>query len=137
MSLTLTSMREGSTWKVPRPSRRPPRGIGVASATSAGILTGQVKLRISSRVPRTWKRAAGSTESSTIFVPPSSNSAWRTATSGRSLRLAAGGGSGAAVTRGRAVSAATSESWPRSSRSTSAHGLTTRTSSTEICAGAR
>src|SRR3989442_373208 len=79
-------MREGSTWEVPPPSRPAPRGTGVASATSAGILPGKVKLRISGRGPRPWKRAAGSTESSTIFVPPSSNSAWRTATSRRRLR---------------------------------------------------
>ena len=100
--------------------------------------TGQLKLRTSSRVPRTWKRAAGSTESSTMLVPPSSKSAWRTTTSGLSAASAGGAAtSGAAVARGLAASAARSESWPCSSRSISAHGLTMRTSSTAIFAGAR
>ena len=65
---------------VPRALSVPPLGIGVLRSTAAGLVAGHVRLRRARFVPRTSKRAAGSTEVSTMLDPPLSKVASRTLT---------------------------------------------------------
>ena len=124
--------------KVPLALSTPPPGIGVLTWTVEAPAAGHVRLRRARREPRISRRAAGSTASSTMFVPPFSKRASRRLSSRPGTSPAAGGdttGAGAPGRSGRRRKSARRDSSPSGVRSIWAHGVFTRSRSMARRAG--